>query len=174
MILIAIELLLIMITAPFSVTARFCFSLDEAKGILLIEVGGIKAVKVKLCEEKGRLRLLINGKKPKKRKRRAIPPVKRGGMGEAMKFARAGGLLKSGRITVYAGGENCFSGALGAGALAAVLSLLPPRTVSAVFWDRESDRMNVDVSVRLGISLWQSARMFLMVFGGRSAAADAA
>lgn len=152
-VLIAAEALLILLTAPLGVQVRAHFCLNRKCAFAQVTFAGLAVVKIKLEIKKDRIRMSINGKNAFKKK---SADASFGALSAVLKTVSEQKLVKRSSLSVAVGGEDCFGGAVGSGALGAAFLMLPPSVRYGVYWDREKERFDVEIALRLRISLLQT------------------
>lgn len=153
-VLIAAEALLILLTAPLGVQVRAHFCLNRKCAFAQITVAGITVAKIKLETKKGRIRISVNGKNPLKKKSVGL---RFGDLRSAFEKINSQGLVKRTSLSLAVGGEDCFGGAMETGVLgAACLVFLPRTVVPNVYWDREKQRLDVEVVLGMRVSVLQT------------------
>ncbi len=161
-VLLSVEALLLLLTAPWKIRVQGYFSLERPCLLVKVSLGRLRLVSVKASIEKERIRISVNGKKPKKRKSRMHLP--QGAVSKVMKAFAEMRIMRAGDVSLYVGAQEALTGALGVSAVEnAFRDVLRGKGRSAVFWDCERQRLDLDLRLGLRISLLQTAIIGLSV-----------
>lgn len=157
----AVAVALLIFVTPFSLKVGVRFSLNGQKCFIRAKILGVSVVKIKLENKDGAVRILINGRKPRKlfekndkKTKTVMPDVPR-----LARFLRAEKIVREVLCIGIIGGDDAEDAAYNFGAFAsAVCMLLPSANTSFVYPDFKSNRFDLDMTVNAKISPFQVIR----------------
>lgn len=154
-VLLAVAALCALLTAPLPVRARAYLTLDGFRLHVRLRVAGIVPVHARVVLKEGNFVFTLNGKPPKKRRKRPSPKIEN--VLKAAGNLLRDGVLRGGNAAFFVGGEDSARGALAVGLLSAVAAALGQSGRTAVYWDSDNPAFVFDCGVRARISLVQTA-----------------
>ncbi len=162
-----VETLLILLTAPWKVRATGYLSTDGKRALVRLQIVSLPVLRIKAELKKDSVRITINGKSETpadQDENVAANPDKAQfkvkNLSALARFVSESGILKRGRVSVALGGDG-MSCALGAAAISVLAAnLLPQKTECRVFPLYDGEGFNADISLDMGISLFQALRLY--------------
>ena len=163
--LIAVEAVLILLSAPVPIAVRVHAGMSAAKFAAEVKVLGARAVTVTVQAEKDGVRLRINGKKLKPSSGRKHPLSAVGAV-NALRAAGEERAVRSGSVSLLIGAEDCADGALLWGAASALACALPQRIAKRSFFAPGTAAFFVDAEIKARVSVFSGLRIARALFKG--------
>lgn len=154
-VLLAVVALCALLTAPIPVKARVYLTLDGFRAHIRLRVAGIFPVNAKMVIRAGKFVFTVNGKPPRRRKRKPSPALD--GMFAAARTLVRDKVFKGGNAAFYVGGEDTAQGAIAVGLLSAFSAAAGQSARTEIFWNRESPVFVLDCGMKARVSIMQVA-----------------
>lgn len=149
-----IELIMLLVVAPFKVAVNVRFCLDRNKCFICLRVFGIEVLKIKLENENERIRMLINGKIQRSRHNESS----RNASG-IIGYVIGEKVIKKIVCLGVIGGETAEDSAYNFGLFSSLIcALVPFADVANVYPDFKSDRLDFEIKINAKISVYQTLR----------------